>query len=148
VFANFVHFALGLPVLFFFLAWEGKLHWSALLLPVPLLVQMVLTLGMALFISALTVHFRDIQNLLAHLLQLWFFATPVLYSFTTLPAKLQAVLRFNPMTHVMKAYHDLLFDGVMRLQRGLALSAVAAIVALALGAFLFERLRDTLAEEV
>jgi lipopolysaccharide transport system permease protein len=148
VIANFVHFALGLPVLLFFLAVEGKLAWSALLLPAPLLVQMVLTLGMALFISALTVHFRDIQNLLTHLMQLWFFGTPVLYSFEFIPPQLRAVLRFNPMTHVMKAYHDLLFDGVPRFQRGLGLAAIAALVALALGAFLFERLRDTLAEEV
>jgi len=148
VFANFVHFLLGLPVLFFFLGLEGKLSWSALLLPVPLLVQMVLTLGMALFISALTVHFRDIQNLLTHLMQLWFFSTPVLYSFTSLPEALRAVLRFNPMTHVMKAYHDLLFEGVARFQRGLGLAGIAALVALALGAFLFDRLRDTLAEEV
>jgi len=148
VFANFMHFLLGLPILFLFLAWSGKLGWSALLLPVPLLVQMVLTLGMALFISALTVHFRDIQNLLNHVMQLWFFSTPVLYSFSALPAPLRNVLRFNPMTHIMKAYHDLLFDGVARFQRGLGLSAIAAIAAFALGAFLFERLRDTLAEEV
>jgi len=148
VFANFVHFLLGLPILFLFLVWNGKLGWSALLLPVPLLVQMVLTLGMALFISALTVHFRDIQNLLNHVMQLWFFSTPVLYSFSEIPPALRSVLRFNPMTHVMKAYHDLLFDGVARFQRGLGLSAIAAIAAFALGAFLFERLRDTLAEEV
>ena len=149
VFANFVHFALGLPILLLFLALEGKLGWSALLLPVPLLVQMVLTLGMALFVSALTVHFRDIQNLLNHLMQLWFFSTPVLYSFTSLESEaLRSVLRFNPMTHVMKAYHDLLFDGIARFQRGLGLSALAALAAFALGAFLFERLRDTLAEEV
>lgn len=148
VFANFMHFLLGLPILFAFLAWNGNIGWSALLLPVPLLVQMVLTLGLALFISALTVHFRDIQNLLNHLMQLWFFSTPVLYSFSSLPGPLRSVLRFNPMTHVMKAYHDLLFDGVARFQRGLGLSAIAALAAFALGAFLFERLRDTFAEEV
>ena len=59
--------------------YDGRLTPAALLLPLPLLVQLVFTLGLALFVSALTVHFRDIQNILAHLLHLWFFASPVLY---------------------------------------------------------------------
>ena len=48
-------------------------------MPLPILVQLVLTIGLALLISALTVHFRDIQCILAHLLHLWFFASPILY---------------------------------------------------------------------
>src|SRR6266571_6685092 len=78
VLANLVHFLLGLPILLLFLVWKGRLGWSALLLPLPLLIQLVFTLGLALFVSALTVHFRDIQNILSHVLHLWFFATPVL----------------------------------------------------------------------
>ena len=68
--------------------------------PVPLAVQFVLTLGLCLFLSALTVHFRDLQNILGHVLHLWFFATPVLYSLAEVPARLRAVLRLNPMAHV------------------------------------------------
>ena len=79
VFANLVHFLLGLPILLLFLVCYGRLAPSALLLPLPILVQLVLTLGLALIVSALTVHFRDIQNILGHLLHLWFFASPVLY---------------------------------------------------------------------
>ena len=41
--------------------------------------QLVLTLGLALLVSALTVHFRDVRDLLANLLTLWFFATPIIY---------------------------------------------------------------------
>ncbi|MBN2371478.1 MAG: ABC transporter permease, partial [Vicinamibacteria bacterium] len=68
VFANFVHFFLGLPILLLFLVVKGKLTWWALLLPLPLLVQLVLTLGLALFFSALTVHFRDLRDLLHHII--------------------------------------------------------------------------------
>jgi ABC-type polysaccharide/polyol phosphate export permease len=123
------------------------LGWSALLLPVPLLIQLVFTLGLALFVSALTVHFRDIQNILSHVLHLWFFATPVLYAYPA-AGPLHALLRLNPMTHVIVAYQELLFFGEFHHYRGLALAALAAILAFAAGAFLFERLRDTLAEEV
>jgi ABC-type polysaccharide/polyol phosphate export permease len=79
VLSNLAHFLLGLPVLLVFLAATGRLSWSLVLLPLPLLVQLVLTLGLALLVACLTVHFRDIQNILGHLLHLWFFASPVLY---------------------------------------------------------------------
>jgi lipopolysaccharide transport system permease protein len=147
VVANLVHFLFGLPILLAFLLWKGRLGWSALLLPVPMLIQLVFTLGLALFVSALTVHFRDIQNILSHVLHLWFFATPVLYAYPD-SGPLHTLLRWNPMTHVIVAYQELLFFGGLHHYRGLALAGLAAVLAFAAGAFLFERLRDTLAEEV
>jgi len=150
VLANLAHFLLGLPILLAVLAFEGKLHWTALLLPLPLLVQLVLTLGMALFLSALTVHFRDIQNILSHVLHLWFFATPVIYSYAQIAegTPLRRLLRLNPMTHVVVTYQQMLFHGHVDHWRGLVLSLAVGVVAFAVGAFLFDRLRDTLAEEV
>jgi lipopolysaccharide transport system permease protein len=150
VLANLAHFLLGLPILLAFLAWKGKLAWTALLLPLPILVQLVLSLGMALFLSALTVHFRDIQSILSHVLHLWFFATPVIYSYAAIPegSSLRQALRLNPMTHVLVMYQQVLFYGNVDHWRGLFLALLVGIVAFALGAFLFDRLRDTLPEEV
>lgn len=148
VLTNLVQFLLGLPILLAFLAAKGHLAPSAFLLPLPILVQLVFTVGLALCVSALTVHFRDIQNILSHVLHLWFFATPVLYAYEATPAGLKAVLRLNPMTHVVVSYQEMLFYGSFRHVRGLAVAALVAVVAFAVGAFLFDRLRDTLAEEV
>jgi ABC-type polysaccharide/polyol phosphate export permease len=149
VLANLAHFLLGLPVLFAFLAWEGKLAWTALLLPLPILVQLVLSLGLAFFLSALTVHFRDIQNIVSHVLHLWFFATPVIYSYAAIPpGPLRQALRLNPMTHVVVMYQQVLFYGAVDHWRGLLLALLVGCLFLAAGAFLFERLRDTLPEEV
>jgi len=148
VVSNLVHFLLGLPILLAFLLIGGKLKASALFLPVPLLVQFVLTLGLALFLSALTVHFRDLQNILGHVLHLWFFSTPVLYSLSEVPDGLRAILRLNPMAYVLASYQQILFAGTFRPGRGLLVAALLAVLAFALGAFVFERLRDTLAEEV
>ena len=148
VLSNLVHFLLGLPILLLFLASTGHLGPSALLLPLPLAVQLVFTLGLALLVSALTVHFRDIQNVLSHVLHLWFFASPVLYAYGEVTGRLRMVLRLNPMAHVLVSYQEALFHGAFRHGRGLLAAALAALVAFALGAFLFERLRDTLAEEV
>ena len=148
VFSNLGHFLLGLPVLLAFLIYYKRLTPWALLFPLPVLVQLVLTLGLALFISALTVHFRDIQSILTHILHLWFFASPILYFYGDLQGWVRTVLRFNPMTHVLVSYQQMLFHGHFDHWRGLALALLAGLLAFALGAFLFDRLRDTLAEEV
>jgi ABC-type polysaccharide/polyol phosphate export permease len=150
VLANLAHFLLGLPILLLFLAWQGRLAWTAVLLPLPILVQLVLTLGLALFLSALTVHFRDISNILAHVLHLWFFATPVIYSYAQIAegTLLRRALRLNPMTHVIVTYQQMLFHGNVDHWRGLFLALLVGVVAFAAGAFLFDRLRDTLPEEV
>jgi ABC-type polysaccharide/polyol phosphate export permease len=150
VLANLAHFLLGLPILLVFLAWQGKLAWTAVLLPLPILVQFVLTLGLSLFLSALTVHFRDIQNILSHVLHLWFFATPVIYSYAAIAegTLLRRALRLNPMTHVIVTYQQMLFHGNVDHWRGLFLALLVGVLAFAAGAFLFDRLRDTLSEEV
>ena len=149
VVANLVQFLLGLPILFAFLLYEGRVSASWALLPLPMAVQLVMTLGLALVVSSLTVHFRDIQNILSHLLHLWFFATPVIYAYAAVPSeRLKGLLRFNPMTHVVVSYQEMLFQGVFTHRRGLLLAGVVALLLFALGAFLFDRLRDTLAEEV
>jgi ABC-type polysaccharide/polyol phosphate export permease len=150
VLANLVHFLLGLPILLLFLAWKGKLAWTVVLLPLPMLVQLVLTLGLAFFLSALTVHFRDILSILSHVLHLWFFATPLIYSYAAIPegSLLRQALRLNPMTHVVVTYQQMLFHGQVDHWRGLFLALLVGVLALAAGAFLFDRLRDTLPEEV
>ena len=150
VLTNLVHFLLGLPILLAFLAWQGHLGWMALLLPLPMLVQLVLSLGLALLLSALSVHFRDILNILTHVLHLWFFATPIIYSYAALAesSPLRRVLRLNPMTHVIVTYQQMLFGGHVDHWRGLFLALLVGLVAFAAGAFLFDRLRDTLPEEV
>src|SRR5687767_4787245 len=91
VLANMVHFFLGLPILVAFLIYYQRpvdpveLLWF----PVIVLVQLVLTLGLALFLSALTVHFRDLKDLLNNLLTLWFFATPIIYPLKEAPENMR-----------------------------------------------------------
>ncbi|MCI0569655.1 MAG: ABC transporter permease [Myxococcaceae bacterium] len=148
VLGNLAHFLLGLPVLLVFLLVDGRFSPSLLLLPLPILVQLVFTLGLALLVAALTVHFRDLQNILGHLLHLWFFASPVLYYYGAVTGKAKLLLRLNPMSHLLISYQEILFQGRFQHLRGLLITLGVALLAFALGAFLFDRLRDTLPEEV
>lgn len=148
VLSNLVHMLLAVPVMLFFLALEGRLTWSALLVPLPLLVQLVFTLGLALIVSALTVHFRDLRDILSHVLHLWFWGSPVLYFYGDIQGRFRTLLRLNPLSHVLVSYQQMLFAGSFDHWRGLVLAGLVSCLVFALGAFLFERLRDTLAEEV
>jgi ABC-type polysaccharide/polyol phosphate export permease len=151
VFAGMVHFFLGLPILaLFFLYYRVPVTATDLLwLPVVVLVQLALTLGLALILAAVTVHFRDVRDLLANLVTLWFFATPIVYPISLVPARVRWLLNLNPFTHIAVAYQEVLFvpGPYEQWPRLLALGA-ASILVLAFGYFVFDRLRDTLAEEV
>ncbi len=151
VFAGMVHFCLGLPILAAFLLYyqvplvPSDLAWF----PVIVLIQLVLTLGLALLLSALSVHFRDIRDLLSNLLTLWFFATPIIYAVSQAPPSVRRYLDLNPFTHLAVSYQEVLFrrGAFTDWPRLLAVGA-GALVVLAVGYFVFDRLRDTLAEEV
>lgn len=151
VLANLVHFCLGLVILAAFFVYyrvpmtAADLWWF----PVVVLVQLTLTLGLALFVSAMTVHFRDLRDLLANLLTVWFFATPIIYPLAQAPPTVRTLLNLNPFTHLAVAYQEVLFTpGPFTQWPRLLAVGVASVLVLGLGYFVFDRLRDTLAEEV
>jgi homopolymeric O-antigen transport system permease protein len=152
VLANMVHFFFGLPILIAFLFYFDapitplELLWF----PVTVFVQLVFTLGCALILSALTVHFRDIRDILGHLLTIWFFATPVIYPYWQMAKPWQKILlNANPMSHLIITYQEILyFSGPVGHAKWLLALGAAAVVFFLFGYFVFDRLRDTFAEEV
>src|SRR6185436_7685173 len=111
VLANMVHFFFGLPILIAFLLYFSAPITAVELLwfPVVVIVQAVFTLGCALILSALTVHFRDIRDILGHILTIWFFATPVVYSYQFAPEMARRFMNFNPFAHLAISYQEILF---------------------------------------
>jgi ABC-type polysaccharide/polyol phosphate export permease len=151
VLAGLVHFCLGLPILAAFLIYYRVPLWPSDLLwfPIIVCVQLVMTIGIALFVSALTVHFRDVRDLLANLLTVWFFATPIIYPLELAPERVRRLLNLNPFTHLVVAYQEVLFrSGPFTQVTRLFAVAVASVLIFLFGYFVFDRLRDTLPEEV
>jgi lipopolysaccharide transport system permease protein len=151
--ANLVHFLFGLPILFILIPLLGG-HFSVylLFLPLVILVQYIFCLGFGLLISALTVHFRDIRDILANLLTFWFFSTPVIYSlnFGSLQKYplLRTLLNLNPMTHIIGGYHSVLYYGELIHWKKLGVTFLVSLLLFWAGYAVFDRLRDSFAEEV
>ncbi len=162
VVANMVHFLLALPILLLGLAFFAASVPSPIELlwfPAVVAVQFLLTLGLGLFLAALTVHFRDIRDLLANLLTLWFFATPIIYPmalvaergprFGSLPPLGKVLMDLNPFAHLAISYQEILFyDGPFGHWKWLLALGAVSVVVFAAGYALFDRLRDSFAEEL
>jgi len=151
--SNLIHFSFGLPILFIFLFIFGKyLTIYVLFLPLVVLVQFIFSLGFGFLLSSLTVHFRDIKDILGNLLTFWFFATPIVYplSFESVQKSrvLRTMLNLNPMTHIIGGYHDCLFYGRMIRWRSLGITLIVSLVLFTIGYAVFDRLRDSFPEEV
>jgi ABC-type polysaccharide/polyol phosphate export permease len=153
VVTNMIHFILGLPILILFYLVFGKpLTLWVLLLPFVVLIQFIFTMGFVFFISALTVHFRDLKDILSNLLTLWFFATPIIYPFDS-PHILERgwvkwLLWTNPMTHIIEAYQHSFFYGSLPHWKKLSVTVIIGVLFFYFAYRIFDKLRDTFIEEV
>jgi len=151
VLANLVNYLLGLLILVPCLIYYHRLHFSLNLLwfPVTMLVQLIFTAALALLLAALTVHFRDIRDLLANLLMLWFFATPIIYPwFQENVRRFKVLFDVNPFTHLAVSYQEILFFGPVGHWKWLLLLGALSIVLFLAFYWVFDRLRDSFAEVV
>ena len=113
-----------------------------------------LVAGISLAVACANVLFRDVEHLVGSLLLPWFFLTPVLYSFDQIPAfdehsTLVSILRWgNPVTPPIEAIRAPLWEGTLPAAGDVIYLCVAAVVALALGAWVFTRADDRIAVEL
>jgi lipopolysaccharide transport system permease protein len=77
-----------------------------LILPIILIIQIMLILGLGFLGAALNVFYRDVQSLLALVIQLWFYASPIIYPVTMIPERLKLFYFLNPMAGIITAYRD------------------------------------------
>lgn len=139
------------PVNLIFIPEVRSTFWMTFIMIIPLA---VIAGGLALAAASLTVHFRDIEHLLATILLPWFLLTPIFYTFEALPGidghpNLVRILYWgNPMTPTLEAVRDPLFFGSLPRPQDAVYAIGAALVALALGAAVFSRVDDHLAAQI
>ncbi|NLG28698.1 MAG: ABC transporter permease, partial [Chloroflexi bacterium] len=105
VLAGLIDFAVALVVLIALMAWYRIAPTLAtLLLPAFLLLAMATALGFGLWLAALNVRYRDINYIVPYLVQVWMYATPVVYGTTLIPERYRFLLALNPMTAVVEGF--------------------------------------------
>jgi lipopolysaccharide transport system permease protein len=144
-----VHFLLSLPVLLMVLLLDRVALGGALvLLPIVIILQYAMTLGLAYLAATVQVTFRDTQHLLTVLLMLLFYLTPVLYQASAVPGRYQALYAANPMTHLLDAYRALLLRGQLPAGTTLLALGVFASVTLFIGYRIFARASSRFVDEL
>lgn len=121
---------------------------GVLCLPIIMIVEYLLALGIAMIVSSVTVFFRDLEYITGILLMAWQFLSPVMYSITDVPPKVKIIFMLNPMTPIITAYRDVLYYGNIPQMGTLLLAVAMGVIFLVLGFLIFNKLKKRFAEEL
>ena len=142
VLSNLVNFFFALVVLLA-LAAAYRIQAGAplLFLPVVIVIQCLLNLGLGLFLGALNVHFRDTQQVVEVALQALFFLTPIIYPMESIPSpQTRLLMRLaNPLASLVVSYRDIIYSAQMPDLTLLGVTAVEALVLFAFGYWFFHK---------
>lgn len=149
VLAGLVDFAIVLVVLAILLfAYGFAPLWSWLTLPFFLALAIATALGVSYWLSALNVQYRDVAFVVPFLVQLWFFATPIVYASSLIPPPWDFLYALNPMAGVVQGFRWALFGKTAAPGPLLLLSIATTLVLLISGLFVFKRMERTFADIV
>lgn len=146
----FVNMLYGFIIVFIVVVFTGvKLSLGSLLyLPLIMIIEYILALGIALMSSAITVYFRDFEHILGIISMAWMYLTPIMYNIDIVPPKYQRLFSINPMTPVIRAYRDILYYGRTPHIRTLISATLLGLSVLIFGWILFGRLKRGFVEEI
>lgn len=146
--AGLVDFAVAFLILIGLMAYYGiAVTWSIIIFPVLMALIALLALAIGMCMSALNVKYRDVRHVLPFLIQLWMFATPIIYPASIVPAKWRWALALNPLTGIIEngraALFGRKFDWV-----ALGISGVVTLILLVVSAYTFRRIEKSFADVI
>lgn len=152
--SGIVNFAFGLIplVAMILLFYRDRLSWTLILIPLVAVVQFAFTLGLSILASAINVFYRDVGNVARHVLRLWFYLSPALYSVeqvNTISAshpEVGVVFGLNPFTVLFEGYRAVIYDGRQPSWTGLGILFLVSLVVLAVCTYVFKRLEPAFAK--
>jgi lipopolysaccharide transport system permease protein len=145
-----IQIILFLAVFLYYIFTGSSIHpnITILLLPLYILIIAVLALGFGLIISALTTKYRDLTFLIQFGIQLWMYATPIIYPIATIPEKYRSIIAANPLSSVVEAF-KYGFTGTGSFSpAGLLYSGIFAIVLFFISVVIFNRTERTFIDTV
>ena len=147
--SGLVNYFISIPIIFIFLIASGiGLSWYVLFLPLIALIQYFLSLGIIFITSAINVYVRDAEYIINFIVNMLFYATPILYSASLFPEEFRWILYMNPMTTIINSYRDILFYKQLPDLGNVSLVLILSIFLMFIGIKLFKKLEKGFAEEV
>jgi lipopolysaccharide transport system permease protein len=144
-----VDFAIALAVMLALMAWYGVVPDWHLVLAVPVLaVTAMLALGVSLWLGPINVRFRDVKHTLPFLIQIWMYASPIVYASSIVPSSVRWIYALNPMVGLIEAFRFAILGGTAPDAFALAVSVTAALVLLISGLIFFQRMERSFADVI
>lgn len=147
VFASFFDYLVASSIFVIMLIYYRiELTWAVLWMPLVLILQLILALGLGFIGSALNVLYRDIRFIVPLGLQIWLYLTPVIYPISAVPEQYIRLYMLNPMAGIITAYREIILYGRPPTWSFLAISGVEAIVIFIVGYWIFKKLEASFAD--
>ena len=145
----FVNMLLCFVVVFIVSGVSVGINFKVLPFLIPtMIIEYILALGIALIVSGITVYFRDMEHILGIFVMAWQFLSPIMYSIDMVPEALRGVFMLNPMSAIIIAYRNIVYEKCAPDMSTMLLALVTGVVFLVIGWKLFERMQKHFAEEL
>jgi lipopolysaccharide transport system permease protein len=145
--SGLVDFSISLVVFLGFMIWyEIAITWWLLVLPFFLMFSLVTVLAVGLWLSALNVRYRDVTYTIPFLIQVWMFASPVVYPVNLIPEEWRFLYSLNPMAGVIEGFRWALLGKAGPDFSVMAVSALVVVILLASGVIFFRNMERTFAD--
>jgi len=142
-------FAIAFVVLLILMAFYGMAPSLKMLVVIPLMmVAALLALSIGLWLGPINVRFRDIKHTLPFMLQIWMYASPIVYPLSMVPEQWQGLYALNPMVGVIEGFRWAVFDQGAPNFGALAISGVIIALLLVGGLIFFRRAERTFADVI
>lgn len=148
--SQFVNMLLSFIVIFVVVFISGvKINVTALLyLPLIMIIEFIMALGITYLVSALNVYFRDLEHIMSIVSMAWMYLTPIMYPIEMIPEQYVKLFYLNPMTSVIIAYRDILYYGKVPQVETLTQAMIMGIGILLIGQIIFSKLQRHFVEEL
>lgn len=124
------------------------LSWNILWYFLILAIQFIVSIGVSFIVSSITVYFRDLIHILGIIMQLLFYATPIVYSMDAVPENFKWIVKLNPMSYLIDGYRNIFYNKTMPDFTGLTKAFIMGIILCLIGFLIFKKLEKRFAEEL
>lgn len=147
--AEAINFLISTLIIIAFVIFGGMgISKYILFYPLVFIAQYLVILSIAFIISSVCVYLRDLQHFIGVILQLLFYAAPIVYSQDSIPLEYQWILKYNPMTYIINAYRNIFYYQTSVEIKPILSLIVFAVLACCLGYWIFSKLQKGFAEQL